>query len=280
MGLSGRPEGGPARSFGTVADAYERGRPGYPLDAIRWLLGAAVEIVELGAGTGKLTRQLVAEDRRVIAAVEPDPELREQLARAVPEVPALAGRAEAIPLQDACADAVAVAQAFHWFEPDEALPEIARVLRPGGTLALLWNRSDKSVAWVQALSRLYWRGGRRGIIRRLGARARGLAADRPRACSTELAKRSERWKGALGTSPLVEAIEHRSFRHEQTLDREGLLALVSSRSFIASRARHEREDLLSRVERLWDEHPDLAGRREITLFYRTDAYRCRFAVSL
>jgi SAM-dependent methyltransferase len=176
---------------------------------------------------------------------------------------------------------VAVAQAFQWFEPDLALSEIARVLRPGGTLALIWNWTDRSVAWVQALSRLYRpRGTHRGIVTRLGERARSRFAPRgKRALSRALPKRTERWKGALKASSLVETIEHRVFDHHQRVDLEGLLAFVSSRSYIAVRAPHEREELLSRVRLLWEEHPDLAGRREVNFPYRTHAYRCRFAIS-
>ena len=125
-----------AASFGVVADAYERARPGYPDDAVRWLAGdEPCDVVDLGAGTGKLTRSLVALGHRV-TAVEPLEEMLEQLRRAVPGATAVSGSAEAIPLPDGLSDVVTCAQAFHWFDQAVALPEIARVLRPGGRIAI------------------------------------------------------------------------------------------------------------------------------------------------
>ncbi len=131
--------GGFGASFAAAAAEYERGRPGWPAELLDALpLGADATVLDLAAGTGKLTRVLGARYRRVVA-VEPLDELRAVLARAAPSAEALAGRAEAIPLADGAVDGVLVAQAFHWFEQDTAVAEIGRVLRPGGVLALLWN---------------------------------------------------------------------------------------------------------------------------------------------
>lgn len=141
-----------ARSFGAAADLYERARPGYPDAAVDWLLPAGARtVVDLGAGTGKLTRALAARGVEVIA-IEPIGEMRAQLAAALPEVRAVAGTAEAIPLPDASVDAITVAQAWHWVDPERATAEAARVLRPGGTLGLIWNRRDERVEWMQRLS--------------------------------------------------------------------------------------------------------------------------------
>src|SRR6478672_4630208 len=141
-----------AASFGGVADVYERSRPGYPEDAVRWLAGEQpCDVVDLGAGTGKLTRSLVALGHRV-TAVEPLPEMLDQLRSAAPEATALEGAAEAIPLADGSADVVTVAQAFHWFDHGPALVEIARVLRSGGRVALVWNIRDESQPYVSELS--------------------------------------------------------------------------------------------------------------------------------
>lgn len=136
-----------ARGFDRVARAYERGRPGYPPAAVRHLVRAldlrpGRTVVELGSGTGKLTR-LLRPTGAAFVAVEPSDPMREVFARAVPGVLALRGTAEAIPLPDGIADAVVAAQAFHWFRHRTALREIARILRPGGTLALLWNVRDE-----------------------------------------------------------------------------------------------------------------------------------------
>jgi ubiquinone/menaquinone biosynthesis C-methylase UbiE len=132
--------------FESVADLYERVRPGYPDDAVDWLtehLGVdeTSTVLDLGAGTGKLTRALVPRARHVIA-VEPGPNMLEQLRRAVPKAEALLGAAEAIPLEDDSVDAVVCGQSFHWFRTDEALREIQRVLRPGRGLGLIWNIRD------------------------------------------------------------------------------------------------------------------------------------------
>jgi len=143
---------GRATSFADVADAYERARPGYPEGAVRWLVGdEPCDVVDLGAGTGKLTRTLVALGYRV-TAVEPLSEMLRELRTAVPEATAVEGSAEQIPVPEASTDVVVCAQAFHWFDHDVALPEIARVLRPGGRLALVWNVRYDREPWVAKLS--------------------------------------------------------------------------------------------------------------------------------
>jgi SAM-dependent methyltransferase len=151
------PQGGDAdkavraRSFGAAADVYERARPTYPADAIDWLVPeGARTVLDLGAGTGKLTRALTARGLEVVA-VEPLAEMRASLAWATPEARALEGTAEAIPLQDDSIDAITVAQAWHWVDPERATAEAARVLGPGGTLGLIWNRRDERVDWVARL---------------------------------------------------------------------------------------------------------------------------------
>jgi SAM-dependent methyltransferase len=140
--------------FGEVAAVYERGRPDYPAAAVSWLLAdAPARVVDLGAGTGKLTRALVGRAPSVIA-VEPDPGMRRVLADHLPGVRVLDGTGEHLPLPDGCADAVVVGQAWHWVDPARAVPEVARVLRAGGTLGLVWNDRDERDPWVAALSDL------------------------------------------------------------------------------------------------------------------------------
>ncbi len=141
-------------SFGAQAAAYERGRPSYPPEAIDWMLPSdARDVLDLGAGTGKLTTRLVERGLNVVA-VDPIAEMLEVLSNALPNTPALLGTAEEIPLPDNSVDAVLVAQAWHWVDPERAIPEVARVLRPGGRLGLVWNTRDERLGWVKDLGRI------------------------------------------------------------------------------------------------------------------------------
>ncbi len=148
-----------ATSFGPAAKAYERGRPTYPAEALDWLLpDAARRVLDLGAGTGKLTRDLVARGYDVVA-VDPSEGMRNELGRALPDVPVLPGSGESIPLDAGSVDVVLVAQAWHWFDAPKAVPEVARVLKPGGRLGLLWNIRAELDGWSRALGRLLRRHG-------------------------------------------------------------------------------------------------------------------------
>jgi SAM-dependent methyltransferase len=233
---------GPYTAFAQVAGAYERGRPGYPEPAVRWLAGDdPADVVDLGAGTGKLTRALVALGHRV-TAIEPLDEMRAELEAAVPGARALDGRAEAMPLPDASADVVTSAQAFHWFDHDDALPEIARVLRADGRIALVWNSRDDRDPWMARLS---------AII------------------GNESVEESD-VVPILGTSGLFGPVETASFSFEQMLDRDGLLDLVLSRSYLAKLQPPERQPVLDAVGALYDE---TAARDGVGLAYVTDCYR-------
>jgi len=144
--------------FERVADLYERARPTYPDDAVAWLaeqlrIERTSTVLDLGAGTGKLTRMLVPLAARVIA-VEPGPNMLAQLRHAVPEAEAILGAAEAIPVPDDSVDAVVCGQSFHWFRTDEALREIERVLRPGGGLGLIWNEREPDDPLQEQISKL------------------------------------------------------------------------------------------------------------------------------
>lgn len=243
-----------ARSFGSVADGYERYRPGYPLDAVRWLLAAApgARVVDLGAGTGKLSAVLVAAGASVIA-VEPDPAMRAQLVVAVPAADSRAGSAEAIPLGDGAADAVLAAQAFHWFDHQRALPELARVLVPGGVLGILWNLRNEDEPWVAALSA-------------------ELAFDI--SDGTHSVRDPEvGGMGVLARSPLFGPIEAAQFPYAQELTEDALVALIRTRSLVTLMAAAARDDLLARIRRLCREHPDLAGRAKFTMPYVTHVFR-------
>lgn len=193
------------------SERYERGRPGYPqtaVDAIVRELGLRPgrTVLDLAAGTGKLTRLLVPSGANVIA-VEPMRQMRERLTGIV----ALAGTAERIPLADRFVDAVTVAQAFHWFDADRALREIHRVLRPGGGLALIWNARDERQPLQASLSAILDR----------------YEGDTPR--------RNQRdWKSLLAASGLFERTERRLFEHVQAVDEDAVVDRVLSVSFMAS----------------------------------------------
>jgi SAM-dependent methyltransferase len=233
-------------SFGAVACAYERSRPGYPVDAVRWLAGdEPCDVVDLGAGTGKLTRSLAAQGHRV-TAVEPLPEMLAQLEAAVPGVAALAGSAEAIPLADGSADVVTVAQAFHWFDQQVALREIARVLRPGGRLSLVWNTRDDSETWVAELTDT--------IIGRSEFRDGGVDAV----------------VSSIDESGLYGPVERASYAHVQPLTRVELVELVRSRSQCAVLAEEERQPVLDHAGELFDTH---ATDGVLAMPYVTECFR-------
>ena len=236
------------RSFAGAAADYELGRPGWPAEAID-AVGVPREatVLDLAAGTGKLTRLLVARFARVLAA-EPLDEMRVVLEELVPEAESLPGEAEALPLESATVDAVFVAEAFHWFGGRAAVAEIARVLRPGGTLALLWNERGgpaepplpdafrKRVRHVRE-SRAAWPYG------------------------------GDKWRSAVEAGPFG-PIAQASFPNEHRLDRDLMLASVRSWSWIASLPDDERERELAELAAALPE-----GRWTVPL--RTDVYWTR-----
>ena len=256
-----------AASFGAAAAAYAQHRPDYPLAAIDWALAPVrrlarrpAEIVDLGAGTGTLTAQLASRVLHGITphvvAVEPDADMRAELRRRLPDVTAIAGRAEAIPLPDASADAVLAGQSAHWFELDHAMPQIARVLAPGGVFAGLWNIDDDRADWVAGLHRA---SGRRGIAAfSWFAKARedyGIAA----------------WLRGPGES-LFWPPREAGFEHGQVRTADTLIATMRTHSMFLIMEPAEREAELERVrEYLADEPQTSAG--EFTLPIWTIAQR-------
>jgi SAM-dependent methyltransferase len=232
------------QGFARSAEAYERGRPGYPPQAVAHLMGrlpVAPQVLDLAAGTGKLTRALLAAGASVVA-VEPVPEMRAALPE---EARALDGAAEAIPLADGSVDAVTVAQAFHWFDGDAALAEIARVLRPGGVLALFWNRRVEEDPLNRALDEI------------VDPLRHGVPTHR-----------DEAWRAAFGRTSLFGALEEHVFPNEQLLDADGLAARIGSISFIAALEAGERERVLERVRAL-------AGGGTVSVPYRCEVQLCR-----
>lgn len=235
-----------ARSFGSVAERYDRGRPGYPPAAVRWLIGReAATVLELGAGTGKLTAELVAQGYDV-HATEPDPEMLAVLRNRLPDVPTSEAGAEEIPLPDRSVDVVVVAQAFHWFDHDLALPEIARVLRPGGVLAVSWNNRDARIPWVRKL----W----------------DLLGEQPR-----VRQGSDAAVDALVQSDLFGFVDRQDFPYWQDIDRETILDLVASRSYVATLDADARAAKLAQVLAFYDDYG--RGMDGMQLAYQCECYR-------
>lgn len=229
-------------SFGSQAAAYERGRPSYPPEAIDWLLpDGARDVLDLGAGTGKLTTRL-AERGLAVVAVDPLPEMLEVLTHALPDTPALLGTAEQIPLPDNSVDAVLVAQAWHWVDPAQALPEVARVLRPGGRLGLVWNTRDERLGWIKDLG---------DII--------GREHD-PFNYTVEL------------PAPFTDV--HRHFvEWTSYLTPQALIDLVASRSYCITAPADARTKTLDQVRELLATHPALAQSSGLALPYVTVCIR-------
>jgi SAM-dependent methyltransferase len=230
------------------ADVYERGRPDYPAAAIARIVSTldlrpGRTVLDLAAGTGKLTRLLVPSKANVIA-VEPVREMRAELERRVPGVVVLAGTAERMPLTDRYVDAVTVGQAFHWFKQDEALREIHRVLRPGGGVALIWNARDERHPVQAALSEVF----------------DAFEGDTPR-------RKQRDWRTLLPDSGLYERCERALFEHEQVVDEQGLVERVVSTSFIAAAPQPVRDEVETRVRGI-----ARATEQPIRLPYMTELY--------
>jgi SAM-dependent methyltransferase len=224
-------------SFGAAATAYAEHRPDYAQAAVRWALERAPgsRVLDLGAGTGKLTATLAALGADVVA-VEPDRAMRTELRRTLPTVRALAGSAEAIPLPDASVDAVVAGNAMHWFDLDRAGSEIARVLEPGGSLAGLWNVFDDRVDWVADLGRIS-----------------GSAAIGPRDLITV-------WRAEvhLPSSDRFGVPEQAAFSHGQRRTAESLAATLATKAGMLVMPDAERATALARIRAFLASRPETA----------------------
>jgi ubiquinone/menaquinone biosynthesis C-methylase UbiE len=259
MGPPGRPiNPAAAEGFERAAGEYERARPSYPDEAVRFVvetlpIGPGSHVLDLAAGTGKLTR-LLGGLGAAITAVEPVAAMREQLAGRLPEITVLDGTAESIPLADSSVDAVTVAQAFHWFDHAAALAEIARVLRPGGGLALIWNVRDESVDWVRRFTEI--------TIRHAG----GTPYRRDYTFN--------RWSEVFATDRRFTPLAVRRFRFDQEVDIDTAVERAASISFVSALPAAERHATLDEVRRMLERHPELQGRATFSFPYETDVHWC------
>jgi SAM-dependent methyltransferase len=236
------PPPSPALSFAAVADAYDRARPAYPREAVEWLVGTrASTVVELGAGTGKLTDQLIDLGHDVLATDPLEAMLQHLLARR-PRARTAVAPAEEIPAATRSVDTVVAAQAFHWFDAPAALREIARVLKPEGRVGLAWNVRDERVPWVRKLGEIIDESGQR-----------------------------EDPTDTLVNSRLFGYVQHETFRHWQPLRREQLRDLVGSRSAVILMDPMARDRVLRKVDELFDDYD--RGPDGLLLPYVTHCYR-------
>jgi SAM-dependent methyltransferase len=239
-----------ARAFGAAAASYEAGRPGYPTDAVQWMLaparraGSALRVADVGAGTGKLTRVLVEAGAQVVA-VDPDADMLASLRANVVGVPTFVGSAERLPLPDACVDAVVLGQAWHWVDVGAASAEVARVLRPGGVLGMIWNIRDERVDWVRRLTRIMH-----------GSHSEALLA---------------------GDGPSVAApfapLETATWEWSYPMTLAGLRELMRSRSYVITAAPAERVRIEEGFADLFADDGGLQAGGTVDLPYRTHAFR-------
>ncbi len=238
------------RSFGSVAEAYARLRPGYPGDVVEFVLGSQAEpyrVLDLGAGTGRLTEAFLTAGHEVVA-VDPAVEMLDELSARHPEVRAAVGTAESIPLRDNAVEAVVAGQAAHWFDLPRAAVEIERVLRLGGPLGLIWNLRDERVPWVAELGT--------------------VLASEDNHMSTALAPVAHSLAQHLGWT-----VHRAEFSYAHALSPEEVVAGLATRSYVVLLEPAARLRLLTAAEQIMATHPDTAGLDIVEFPYRTFAYR-------
>ena len=240
------------RSFGAAADVYDRARPRYAVAALDWAIGdRPLHVLDLGAGTGILTRQLLERGHRV-TSVEPNEQMLAKLAAVTSTADARLGSAEQIPLPDGSVDAAVAGQAYHWFNPTAANDEIARVLRPGGVFAAIWNLRDSSASWVGELSALL----------------------------SHLEDDNRKGPPDYSFGPRFTPVERAEFPNAADYTADSLVELVQSRSYYLVSPPDQRAAMDTKIRTLVAEHPDLAGRPSFTMPYLTVVLRARRVSSL
>lgn len=237
-----------ATSFGAEADNYEAARPDYPFEAVAWMLerlpGGARRLADVGAGTGKLTRVVAKASDAEVVAVDPEATMLAKLREHVPGVPTFVGTAESLPLPDASVDAVVLGQAWHWVDPVAASAEIGRVVRPGGTLGLIWNLRDGRVDWVRRLT----------AIMHTSAAEEMLDTGCPTVASPFGRLEGERWEW------------------RRAMTRDQLHRMAASRSHLITASESERDSIRRAMDDLFD-GLGLEGDATIDVPYVTWAFR-------
>ncbi|GGD73240.1 class I SAM-dependent methyltransferase [Microbacterium murale] len=241
-----------ATSFGAAADHYEAARPDYPFDAVAWMLEnlphGSRRIADVGAGTGKLTRVLVAAPDGEVVAIDPDPAMLAKLRESVPGVPTFTGTAEHLPLPDSGLDAVVLGQAWHWVDPVAASAEIGRVVRSGGTLGLIWNIRDESVDWVRRLTEIMHSSPAENMVNGPGSHGPQIAAP-------------------------FGGVETGRWEWKRPMNRTQLHQMASSRSYLITAPAQERAGIVRGMDELFDELGLGDAEATIDMPYATTAYR-------
>jgi len=246
-----------AKGFQVAADAYERGRPEYPLESVLKLiqelhLTSGKTVVDLGAGTGMFTKLLSDTCTSNVIAIEPVEGMRKKFSTLLPSIEMSDGTAEKLPLPDASVDAVVVAPAFHWFDGEKALPEIHRILKPNGLLGMIWNARDESLPWIAELTNI------------IDPFEKGA----PR-------YKSGKWELPFSHTTLFTALQSAQYRYVQKGDVQMVVDRIASISFISALPSGEKESVLEQVRNLLKSSPDTKGRSEVELLYRTDVFWCQ-----
>jgi len=246
-----------AKGYQGGAQAYERGRPDYPSDAVTRLvqalqLGPEKTVIELGAGTGKFTKMLSRATSATITAIEPVEGMRKKFAAVLPNIEIRTGTAEHLSLPSHSVEAVVVAQAFHWFDGRRALQEIDRVLKKDGRLGLIWNVRDETKPWVANLAKI------------IAPYERGV----PR-------YHSGKWREAFAASKLFDSLHQATYAYTQVGTHETVVDRVASISFISALAPDVKEQVLREVRAMLQVDSETRNQTQIELPYRTDIFWCQ-----
>ncbi|CAF1424206.1 unnamed protein product [Adineta steineri] len=245
-----------AEGFEKAAEVYEQARPTYPADAIQFIKSLHDKpnvIVDLGAGTGKLTRLLGSMGAQEIVAIEPVAAMRENLKKIPIITKIIDGTAEHIPFDDSSIDIIICAQAFHWFANHRALTELNRVLKSNGLLILIWNNSDnQGIEWADNITKY-------------------VDSFKPKDVSRY---KSMEWKAVFDNQNLFSSLQQKQFSHKQRVTRDLVLNRILSTSFVAALSSEEQTKLVDNVKKMLNDIEEIRNVNEFDITHRTDVYWC------